>query len=331
MKPYTYLIVHKTTGRWYYGVRYARGCDPSDLGKSYFTSSIYVKRIIDDEGPGAFLWSVRRVFDNAQSAKRWEHKVLRRMRVITNPMCINMSNSEGPPAMYGEHNPTKRTEVRAKLSNIASNRSAEQKKYVGYCNTISRRRKLFFKIFPKIRDKTIPLSRKSVIEIKKCIELMDLIDYKYTRIFKLLIDTALYIEDFLSQDRKIHRKPYPKNRKSSTRKGQSKRPGGKFFKNPIDGEARLFYNLSEVPDGWVPGLHTDENKRRISRTGKPHKESTKELMSKAREGKVFYTSPDLREYRSFVVGDQPEGWIRGIKVFTRNDKISKNNRWTKNE
>jgi len=37
--PYTYKLIFKPTGQYYYGVRYAKGCQPSDLWDKYFTSS----------------------------------------------------------------------------------------------------------------------------------------------------------------------------------------------------------------------------------------------------------------------------------------------------
>ena len=38
-QPFTYLIKHKTSGKVYYGVRYAKKCSPIDLWTTYFTSS----------------------------------------------------------------------------------------------------------------------------------------------------------------------------------------------------------------------------------------------------------------------------------------------------
>lgn len=43
MKPYVYLIQDLETGKRYIGSRIAKGCDPSDLGVTYFTSSSIVR------------------------------------------------------------------------------------------------------------------------------------------------------------------------------------------------------------------------------------------------------------------------------------------------
>jgi len=48
--PYVYMIKNKTTGLKYIGVRYARGCHPSDLWHTYFTSSSVVKKLIAQFG-----------------------------------------------------------------------------------------------------------------------------------------------------------------------------------------------------------------------------------------------------------------------------------------
>lgn len=40
--PYTYIIGWPSLNKWYYGVRYAKNCQPDDLWKSYWTSSRHV-------------------------------------------------------------------------------------------------------------------------------------------------------------------------------------------------------------------------------------------------------------------------------------------------
>ena len=64
MKAYTYLIKHKTSGKFYYGVRYAKNCKVSDLFKIYFTSSAIVNKLYKEEGVSAFEWEIRKTFDN---------------------------------------------------------------------------------------------------------------------------------------------------------------------------------------------------------------------------------------------------------------------------
>lgn len=87
--PYTYLIRHIPTNRVYYGVRYARGCHPSDLWVSYFTSSKDIKRLIAEYGVDSFQIEIRKQFSDPKKAVAWEIAVLRRMNAIHRPDFIN--------------------------------------------------------------------------------------------------------------------------------------------------------------------------------------------------------------------------------------------------
>ena len=66
----------------YYGVRYARDCNPKDLWVTYFTSSRYVTEYVNNFGDPDII-EIRRVFtdnDRIQKAIDWEKKVLVRMK-----------------------------------------------------------------------------------------------------------------------------------------------------------------------------------------------------------------------------------------------------------
>jgi len=52
--PYTYLIGWTSTNKYYYGVRFAKNCNPSELFITYFTSSKHVKNYINSPN-GLFL------------------------------------------------------------------------------------------------------------------------------------------------------------------------------------------------------------------------------------------------------------------------------------
>ena len=47
--PYVYRLTDKITLRRYIGSRYARNCDPSDLGVTYFTSSKIVRKLFKSD------------------------------------------------------------------------------------------------------------------------------------------------------------------------------------------------------------------------------------------------------------------------------------------
>lgn len=79
MKPYTYLIGWSTHEVYYYGVRYANGCEPSELWTTYFTSSKHVKEFAKNNGDPDIV-SIRKTFNDVDSARIWETKCLRRLK-----------------------------------------------------------------------------------------------------------------------------------------------------------------------------------------------------------------------------------------------------------
>jgi len=90
--PFTYLIGWKAHNVWYYGSKYAAGCNPSDLWTRYFTSSKYVKQFIAEFGDPDVI-EIRNTFDTPAQATTWEKKVLRRMNVIHDDRWLNKSNA----------------------------------------------------------------------------------------------------------------------------------------------------------------------------------------------------------------------------------------------
>jgi len=78
--PYTYLIGWSEHQKYYYGVRYAKGCEPNDLWVSYYTSSDHVKLFREEYGEPDII-QVRKTFDDNIKAREWEIKVLKRMNL----------------------------------------------------------------------------------------------------------------------------------------------------------------------------------------------------------------------------------------------------------
>lgn len=92
MKPYTYLIKHRPTGKVYYGYRSANKVEPEeDLWKQYFTSSPRVQQLIAETGIDSFDVEIRRVFETKEQASAWETRVLRRCKVLTDDRWINQN------------------------------------------------------------------------------------------------------------------------------------------------------------------------------------------------------------------------------------------------
>lgn len=90
--PYTYLIGWSSHRRYYYGVRYAKDCNPKELWIKYFTSSKNVKEFRRQHGEPDVI-QVRRVFTDVNKARLWEHKVLKRLRVIDDEKWLNQTNN----------------------------------------------------------------------------------------------------------------------------------------------------------------------------------------------------------------------------------------------
>lgn len=91
-QPFTYSITHIPSGVHYYGVRYGKDCSPSDLGTTYFSSSILVKKLILEEGTPNFKFKVRRTFHTKQEAVLWERKFLTRVNASASSKWFNKHN-----------------------------------------------------------------------------------------------------------------------------------------------------------------------------------------------------------------------------------------------
>ena len=92
MKPYTYLIKHRPTGKVYYGFRSANRVDPhEDLWKHYFTSSPRVQQLIKETGTDSFDVEIRRVFESKEQASAWETRVLNRCKVLHDDRWLNQN------------------------------------------------------------------------------------------------------------------------------------------------------------------------------------------------------------------------------------------------
>lgn len=113
--PYTYLIGWPALNKWYYGVRYAKNCNPSDLWTKYKTSSRIVKRFVQENGDPTVL-EVRKKFSSVSKAQIWEQKVLKRLQVTKNAKWLNRHDSKAfdPTTVpKGENHWTKKNTVAA--------------------------------------------------------------------------------------------------------------------------------------------------------------------------------------------------------------------------
>jgi ribosomal protein L39E len=100
--PFTYIITHVPTNVKYYGARWAKGCNPKDLGTTYFSSSNFMKKIIKEEGLDKFKFEVRKTFSSAEEAIKWETKFLTKIDAAKSPYWFNKHNNQGTPKFVNE-------------------------------------------------------------------------------------------------------------------------------------------------------------------------------------------------------------------------------------
>jgi len=95
-QPYTYLIGWATQHKFYYGVRYAKNCSPTDLWSKYFTSSKEVAAMKTVHGDPDII-QIRKIFLTKEHARLWENKVLRRLKVVSREDFLNKNDAPAPP------------------------------------------------------------------------------------------------------------------------------------------------------------------------------------------------------------------------------------------
>lgn len=248
-QPYTYLIGWSSHKIWYYGVRWKKNCNPSDLWNTYFTSSRYVTEFRKNYGEPDII-SVRKVFADKESAKLWEDCVLRRLKLATRSDFLNKSNNNSfrgisrfknkqipwNKGVRGIFNHTEETKDNISSSLIGITRSNEFKKNISLSH--SGRIQITDGTHTKyIHGTNIPdgwtLGSSPVINKK--------------------------ISNSLSGKSKPQRtKSHSENISKST-KGKSKdkvsaaRKGGRHIYNPTTGISSYLCKDKEMPDGFILG------------------------------------------------------------------------------
>lgn len=92
--PYVYLIGWSKYNKWYYGVRFAKGCHPTDLWKTYFTSSKHVKKMRNDVGEPDIIQVRKSDFIDVNHAREYEDTVIRRMNAVLDSNWLNRCYSK---------------------------------------------------------------------------------------------------------------------------------------------------------------------------------------------------------------------------------------------
>jgi hypothetical protein len=132
--PYTYLLKHINSDKFYYGVRYAKGCSPNDFWNTYFTSSKHIKELINTYGKDSFVYEIRKTFEDKKKAIAWEHRVLKRINAVSRNDFINKTDniaicSDSARFMLGKFQTDKQKSAAAKTGkgNLGRKASDETK------------------------------------------------------------------------------------------------------------------------------------------------------------------------------------------------------------
>ena len=87
-QPYTYLVGWSKHNMWYYGARYAKGCNPDDLWVTYIRSSREVAKKLLEIGEPDII-QIRKRFKTALLTRLWEANVLLKMNVTEKKEWLN--------------------------------------------------------------------------------------------------------------------------------------------------------------------------------------------------------------------------------------------------
>lgn len=88
-QPYVYYVYHRPSGKYYLGSRTAQGCHPSDLWRTYFTSSKRVHKLIEESGKESFTAICWERCKSREEALALEFRLLK--TVIRDPKCLNLT------------------------------------------------------------------------------------------------------------------------------------------------------------------------------------------------------------------------------------------------
>lgn len=104
--PYTYMLGWRNRDRWYYGVRFAKGCHPDDLWVKYKSSSTLVKEYARRHGDPDVI-RVMRVFSTREAACNHEMRFLQRWGAVRSRRFLNRAinnlRGQSPRGMRRKH------------------------------------------------------------------------------------------------------------------------------------------------------------------------------------------------------------------------------------
>jgi hypothetical protein len=184
IKPFTYIIGWTSLDKFYFGVRYKKGCSPDDLWDTYFTSSKHVKRFREVHGEPDII-KICKIFDCKTQARMAEHEYLKRVNASTNKRYLNKSNSDGKFINYEWTDERKRKHSELMTGRKYAPRSKECRESISKAN--KGRKRIFteehlaaLKGIPKTED-----HKKKISEAQKgLMSAYDIVENKVVKIMK---------------------------------------------------------------------------------------------------------------------------------------------------
>lgn len=152
--PFTYLIYCKVTDQYYYGSRYGKGCHPSTLWNTYFTSSKVISQLILEHGKDAFTFSIRKTFETPEQARRWETKFLNKVKAAQSDKWLN------------QHNADEKFYCKGHRGNLGKKLSKEHKENIGNSQRGQKRKPLTYDTKQKISKSRIGNSHSEETKLK---------------------------------------------------------------------------------------------------------------------------------------------------------------------
>ena len=90
-QPYVYYVFHRQTRQYYIGCRYAKGCNPEELWKTYFTSSKRIHKLIQEYGKESFFYFCFQKCNTREEALELEGKLIETL--YKEKDCLNLCKS----------------------------------------------------------------------------------------------------------------------------------------------------------------------------------------------------------------------------------------------
>jgi hypothetical protein len=292
--PFTYLIGWSSNNTYYYGVRYAKTAHPSELWTVYKTSSPIVKKYVEEFGDPDIL-EVRKTFDNAESARDWETKVLCRINAAGRSDFLNQHNLPAPPTFSGDENPSKRQDVRKKLSDQKKINNPMSDPIIRSNATDSLKRTNIEKFLAKRQ-----LSKNSkVTALRYFNDCVALYPDNFVDIQCKLLGLIEEIDQWLI-DNTPSKEELKLAKGRAIAAGKLKNGNKKWYHDPITLETRPFKE-GEQPSGWVLGMikntpnnNTPEVRNKLSKAQKEYRANESEDKKNSRLAKFYDTINERR-------------------------------------